>query len=66
LFSCVFGSELNILLDMTPTEIKAALSMLGGGANKSLGQHFLIDAKALEVIVESAHTSASEEELCNE
>lgn len=54
MFSCVFGSELNILLDMTPTEIKAALSMLGGGANKSLGQHFLIDAKALEVIVESA------------
>ncbi len=39
---------------MTPTEIKAALSILGGGANKGLGQHFLIDAAALEVIVASA------------
>ncbi len=39
---------------MTPTEIKAALSILGGGANKGLGQHFLIDATALEVIVSSA------------
>ncbi|MBP6944428.1 ribosomal RNA small subunit methyltransferase A [Patescibacteria group bacterium] len=39
---------------MSPTEIKAALSILGGGANKGLGQHFLIDATALEVIVSSA------------
>lgn len=40
---------------MTPTHIKAALSELGGGANKSLGQHFLIDTAALEAIVTSAN-----------
>jgi 16S rRNA (adenine1518-N6/adenine1519-N6)-dimethyltransferase len=39
---------------MNPTEIKAALSVFGGGANKGLGQHFLIDTAALEVIVASA------------
>lgn len=39
---------------MNPTEIKAALSVLGGGANKGLGQHFLIDKAALETIVTSA------------
>lgn len=39
---------------MTPTEIKFVLSALGGGANKRLGQHFLIDPHALGVIVESA------------
>jgi 16S rRNA (adenine1518-N6/adenine1519-N6)-dimethyltransferase len=40
---------------MNPSEIKAVLSQFGSGANKRLGQHFLIDAKALEVIVSSAH-----------
>lgn len=39
---------------MTPTEIKEALTKIGGGANKRLGQHFLIEPTALEVIVESA------------
>lgn len=39
---------------MTPREIKAALSVLGGGANKHLGQHFLIDRVALETIVKAA------------
>ena len=39
---------------MTPSEIKSALSRLGGGANKRLGQHFLIDQAALEAVVESA------------
>ncbi|MFH1078333.1 MAG: 16S rRNA (adenine(1518)-N(6)/adenine(1519)-N(6))-dimethyltransferase RsmA [Patescibacteria group bacterium] len=39
---------------MTPTDIKAALKELGGGANKRLGQHFLIDAAALATIVETA------------
>jgi len=39
---------------MTPTEIKAAMAEIGGTANKHLGQHFLIDEKTLEVIVESA------------
>jgi 16S rRNA (adenine1518-N6/adenine1519-N6)-dimethyltransferase len=39
---------------MTPTEIKAALANLGGGANKRLGQHFLIDPRVLDWIVEAA------------
>ncbi|MBU1349076.1 methyltransferase domain-containing protein, partial [Patescibacteria group bacterium] len=41
-------------MDMTPTDIKAALKELGGGANKRLGQHFLIDAAALSTVVETA------------
>ncbi len=39
---------------MTPTEIKAVMAKIGGTANKHLGQHFLIDNKALEIVVESA------------
>jgi len=39
---------------MNPSEIKKALSQFGSGANKRLGQHFLIDAAALETIVEAA------------
>lgn len=39
---------------MNPTEIKAALSRFGSGANKRLGQHFLIDKTALQTIIESA------------
>ncbi|MEO5927821.1 MAG: 16S rRNA (adenine(1518)-N(6)/adenine(1519)-N(6))-dimethyltransferase RsmA [Patescibacteria group bacterium] len=39
---------------MTPTEIKAELAKLGGGANKRLGQHFLIDTGVLEKIVDAA------------
>ncbi len=39
---------------MTPSEIKAALAKLGGRANKKLGQHFLIDKKVLETIVDIA------------
>lgn len=39
---------------MTPTQIKAALATLGGGANKRLGQHFLIDPNVLERIVDAA------------
>jgi 16S rRNA (adenine1518-N6/adenine1519-N6)-dimethyltransferase len=39
---------------MKPSEIRAALEELGGGANKRLGQHFLIDARILERIVETA------------
>lgn len=39
---------------MTPTEIKSVLSSFGSGANKRLGQHFLIDHGVLEKIVESA------------
>ncbi len=44
---------------MTPSEIKHALSQLGGVANKRLGQHFLIDKGALETIVEHAHIHPS-------
>jgi 16S rRNA (adenine1518-N6/adenine1519-N6)-dimethyltransferase len=39
---------------MKPTEIKHILQELGGGANKRLGQHFLIDSAALEAIVAEA------------
>ena len=48
---------------MNPTQIKAALSHLGGGANKRLGQHFLIDQKALEVIVTGADIHAGDRVL---
>ncbi len=48
---------------MTPTQIKAALGQLGGGASKRLGQHFLIDAKALEVIVAAADVHAGDRVL---
>ena len=40
---------------MNPTEIRAVLSELGGGANKTLGQHFLIDKTALGTIVDAAN-----------
>jgi len=39
---------------MKPTEIKQALVGMGGRANKSLGQHFLIDQAVLDSIVEAA------------
>jgi 16S rRNA (adenine1518-N6/adenine1519-N6)-dimethyltransferase len=39
---------------MKPTEIKQALAAMGGGAKKSLGQHFLIDQAALSSIVDAA------------
>ena len=39
---------------MNPTEIKQVLSEIGGGANKGLGQHFLIDKTTLASIVEEA------------
>ena len=39
---------------MNPSEIKQILNGLGGGANKRLGQHFLIDGHALATIVEAA------------
>ena len=45
---------------MTPTEIKSRLAHLGGGANKALGQHFLIDHAALEAIVGAADIHAGE------
>lgn len=39
---------------MNPSEIRNILKELGGGANKRLGQHFLIDRAALETMVEHA------------
>lgn len=39
---------------MNPTEIKQVLSEIGGGANKGLGQHFLVDKTTLATIVEEA------------
>ncbi|MFA5935948.1 MAG: 16S rRNA (adenine(1518)-N(6)/adenine(1519)-N(6))-dimethyltransferase RsmA [Patescibacteria group bacterium] len=39
---------------MNPTQIKAALTELGGSANKRLGQHFLIDQNVLGRIVDTA------------
>ena len=48
---------------MTPTQIKAVLTELGGGANKRLGQHFLVDAHALATIVEAAEIEAGDRVL---
>lgn len=39
---------------MNPSEIIAVMKEIGGGANKRLGQHFLIDKHALETIVAEA------------
>ena len=39
---------------MNPSEIKSVLNQLGGGANKRLGQHFLIDEATLKTIVDHA------------
>lgn len=39
---------------MNPTEIKRVLADIGGGANKRLGQHFLVDQGALLTIIETA------------
>lgn len=39
---------------MNPSEIRAVLKEIGGGANKRLGQHFFVDPHALETIVEEA------------
>ena len=48
---------------MNPSEIKAVMNELGGGANKRLGQHFLIDPHALATIVEEAEIGAGENVL---
>jgi 16S rRNA (adenine1518-N6/adenine1519-N6)-dimethyltransferase len=39
---------------MNPSEIKLVLADIGGGANKTLGQHFLIDKTTLATIVTEA------------
>lgn len=49
---------------MSPKEIKQVLSELGGGgANKTLGQHFLIERAALEGIVAAAELTKDEQVL---
>jgi 16S rRNA (adenine1518-N6/adenine1519-N6)-dimethyltransferase len=48
---------------MNPTEIKQVLQELGGGANKTLGQHFLIDRAALEAIVTAAMIEVGDQVL---
>jgi len=48
-------------MDLTDiTEIKRTLKAYGAFANKDLGQHFLIDEKSLEGIVEAADIQKSE------
>lgn len=39
---------------MTPSEIKSVLARFGSGANKRLGQHFLIDPSVLEAMLDAA------------
>lgn len=48
---------------MNPTEIKAVLGELGGGANKRLGQNFLIDRSALETIIETSNIRSGDNVL---
>ncbi len=48
---------------MNPTQIKIELNKMGGGANKSLGQHFLIDKAALTAIVAAADIKAGDRVL---
>ena len=48
---------------MKPTEIKQILFELGGQANKHLGQHFLIDEKALEEIIKAAEIKSGDRVL---
>lgn len=45
---------------MNPSEIRLALERLGRGANKSLGQHFLIDRAALRAVVDAAQIQAGD------
>ncbi len=45
---------------MTPTEIKTILQTIGGGANKTLGQHFLVDPSALDAILGAADINNGE------
>jgi 16S rRNA (adenine1518-N6/adenine1519-N6)-dimethyltransferase len=39
---------------MKPSEIKEILKTLGGGANKHLGQHFLIEERVLQAMLQSS------------
>lgn len=48
---------------MTPSEIKTTLAKIGGGANKRLGQHFLIEQAALLAMVDTADVSPGDRVL---
>ncbi|MBP9869073.1 ribosomal RNA small subunit methyltransferase A [Patescibacteria group bacterium] len=48
---------------MNPTEIKTVLAKIGGGANKRLGQHFLIEPAALLSIVDAADIQPKDQVL---
>lgn len=48
---------------MNPSEIKKALAEFGSGANKRLGQHFLIDKNVLDEIVENADIESGDKIL---
>ncbi|MCR4256808.1 MAG: 16S rRNA (adenine(1518)-N(6)/adenine(1519)-N(6))-dimethyltransferase RsmA, partial [Candidatus Uhrbacteria bacterium] len=48
---------------MNPSEIRTVLKEIGGGANKRLGQHFLIDPHALATIVEEAEVEKGDRVL---
>lgn len=45
---------------MNPSEIRQALATLGRGANKSLGQHFLIDRATLRAVADAGHVTAGD------
>ncbi len=55
------GSGLCHAVSMNPSEIRAALERLGRGANKSLGQHFLIDRATLRAVVDAASIQAGDQ-----
>ncbi len=46
---------------MTISEIKLALENMGRGANKALGQHFLIDQAALKTVADAAHVGPGDQ-----
>lgn len=49
---------------MTPTQIKETLAGMGrGGANKALGQHFLLDRSAVQAVADGAHVAMGDRVL---
>lgn len=49
---------------MTPSEIRDVLAGMGrGGANKALGQHFLLDRSAVQAVADGAHVAAGDRVL---
>jgi 16S rRNA (adenine1518-N6/adenine1519-N6)-dimethyltransferase len=49
---------------MTPTQIRETLAGMGrAGANKALGQHFLLDRSAIQAVADGAHVAAGDRVL---